>query len=73
MIFKAALAHTSCPLRAELDNVDDVDQLPVDEKEGTIPDQWINGWWTKQLERGLLGERVADMFGGGAVEEDLYG
>ena len=75
MIFKAALAHTRCPLRAELDNVDDVDQLPVDEKEGSIPDEWINGWWTKQLERGLPGGKVADMFndGGGDVEEDLYG
>lgn len=73
MIFKAALAHTRCPLRAELDNVDDVDQLPVDEKEGTIPDEWITGWWLKQLERGLPGKNVSDMFGEGAVEEDLYG
>jgi len=72
MIFKAALAHTRCPLRVELDNVDDV-QLPVDEKEGTIPDEWITGWWLKQLERGLPGKNVSDMFGEGAVEEDLYG
>jgi hypothetical protein len=46
---------------------------PVDEKEGTIPDEWISRWWVKQLERGLPGEKVADMFGGEAVEEDLYG
>lgn len=45
----------------------------MDEKEGTIPDEWINGWWTKQLERGLPGDKVGDMFGGAAVEEDLYG
>jgi hypothetical protein len=37
---------------------------PVDEKEGTIPDEWISRWWVKQLERGLPGEKVADMFGG---------
>jgi len=74
IIFKAALAHTRCPLHAKLDNVDDVDQLPVDEKEGTIPYEWINGLWTKQLERGLLGGKVADMFNeGGDIEEDLYG
>jgi hypothetical protein len=73
MIFKAALAHTRCPLRAELDNVDDVDQLPVEEKAGTIPDEWINGWWMKQLEKDLPGKTVSDMFGEGAVEEDLYG
>ena len=77
MIFKAALTHTRCPLRAELDNVDDVDQLPVEPKEGTIPDEWINGWWRKQLQRGLPGKMVVDMFGEGPVndedEEDIYG
>jgi len=41
MIYKAALAHTRCPLPVELDNVDDIDQLPVPEKEGTIPEEWI--------------------------------
>ena len=44
MIYKAALAHTRCPLRVELDNVDDIDRLPVPESEGTIPEEWINGW-----------------------------
>jgi hypothetical protein len=29
MIFKAALTHTRYPLHAELDNVDDIDQLPA--------------------------------------------
>ena len=73
MIYKAALAHTRCPLRAELDNIDDVDQLPVEEKEGTIPDEWIAGWWMKQLDKGLPSKKVSDMFGEGDVEEDLYG
>jgi hypothetical protein len=41
MIYKAALAHTRCPLR---DNVDDIDRLPVPESEGTIPEECINGW-----------------------------
>ena len=43
MIFKTAPAHTRCLLRAELDNVHDFDQLPVDEKEGIILDERING------------------------------
>jgi len=49
MIYKAALAHTRCPLRVELDNVDDIDQLPVPEKEGTIPEESMSGWWLTKL------------------------
>ena len=37
MIYKGALAKTRCPLHAKLDNVDDIDILPVDEHEGTVP------------------------------------
>jgi hypothetical protein len=73
MIYKAALAHTRCPLRVELDNVDDVDQLPVEEKEGTIPDEWVTGWWLKKVDRGLPGKDIVDMFRGGVEEPDLYG
>ena len=54
MIYKAALAHTRCPLRAELDNVDDIDQLPVPEKEGTIPEEWMSGWWLAKFLRGVF-------------------
>ena len=51
MIYKAALAHTKCPLRAELDNVDDIDQLSVPEKEGAFPEEWMSRWWLTKLER----------------------
>ena len=73
MIFKAALAHTRCPLRAEFENVDDIDQLPVDEKEGTIPDEWITGWWLKKLDKNLPGKVIIDMFSLEEAELDLYG
>ena len=57
--------------------MDDIDQLPVEEKEGTIPDEWVTGWWLKQLDRGLPGKEVVDMVRGGAdrggADEDLYG
>jgi hypothetical protein len=45
MIYKAAITHTRCPLRVERDNVDDIDRLPVPKSGGTIPEEWINGWW----------------------------
>ena len=35
-------ADTRCLLYAELDNVDDIDQLPVPEKEGTILEEWMS-------------------------------
>jgi hypothetical protein len=36
MIYKAALTYTRCLLRVELDNLDDIDHLPVPESEGII-------------------------------------
>jgi hypothetical protein len=73
MIYKASLAHTRCPLRAELDNVDDIDQLPVPEKKGIIPKEWMSGWWSDKLERGLPSQPIIDMVHGEEEEEDLYG
>jgi hAT family C-terminal dimerisation region len=71
MIYKAVLAHTRCPLRAELDNVDDIDQLPIEEKERTIPDEWVTGRRLNKLDSGLP---IINMVGARAnwVEEDLY-
>lgn len=71
MIYKAVLAHTRCPLRAELDNVDDIGQLPIEEKERTIPDEWVTGWRLNKLDSGLP---IINMVGARAhgVEEDLY-
>ena len=75
MIYKAALSHTRCPLLVELDHIDDVDQLPIEEKDGTIPDEWVTGWWLKKLERGLPSAPITNMMGPSVDEddEDLYG
>jgi hypothetical protein len=73
MIYNAALAHTRCPLHVELDGVDEIDQLPVREKEGTIPEEWMSGWWLTKLEKGLPSQPIIDMFYGEDEEEDLYG
>jgi hypothetical protein len=58
-------------LRAELDNVDDIDQLPIEEKERTIPDEWVTGWRLNKLDSGLP---IINMVGARAhgVEEDVY-
>ena len=51
MIYKAALIHIKCPLHAELDNVDNIDQLSVPEKEGAFLEEWMSRWWLTKLER----------------------
>jgi len=85
MIYKGALAKTRCPLRDELENVDDIDRLPIDECEGKIPDEWTQAWWLKNLGKTstidpniidmyrLSDEPMADEEGEEEEEEDLYG
>ena len=73
MMYKAALAHTRCPLHVELDNIDDIDQLPIPEKKGTFPEEWMSGWWLTKLERGLPSQSIVDMVYGEDEDEDLYG
>jgi hypothetical protein len=60
---------------AELDNVDDIDRLPVPESKGTIPEERINGWWLNKLERSLPNDPIVDMVRSEEDEEvlDLYG
>ena len=73
MIYKAALAHTRCPLHAELDNVNNIDQVPIAEKEGIIPEEWMSGWWLTKLERGLPSKPIIDIIYEEDEDEDLYG
>lgn len=78
MIYKSALAKTRCPLRSELGIVDDINVLPVDELEGTVPEEWTQGWWLKKLGKNSIGENIIDMFHmngdeEGDKEEDIYG
>ena len=56
MIYKRALMNTYCPLYGELDNLNDIDILPVDKHIGTVPDEWTQNWWLKNLgKKSLLG------------------
>ena len=71
MIYKGALAKTRCPLRTELDNVDDIDVLPVDEHEGTVPEEWTQDWWLKNLGKHSISSDVIGMYG--AVDNHVYG
>ena len=86
MIYKGALAKTCCPLREELENVDDIDRLPVDECEGKIPDERTQGWWMKNLGKtSTIDPNIIDMYrlsedpeaheekAEAEEEEDLYG
>jgi hypothetical protein len=57
--------HTRCPLRAELDNVDDIDQLPIPEKEGIFPKERMSGWWLNKLKRGPPSQPIIVMVHGG--------
>jgi hypothetical protein len=47
--------------------------LPVPKSGGTIPEEWINGWWLNKLERDLLGEAFVDMVPLEEDEGDFYG
>src|SRR5579859_5182 len=71
MIYKSALAKTRCPLCAELNNVDDVDVLPVEEKEGTIPEEWMQNWWCEKLGKRTPNPDVIDLFRAG--DDEIYG
>ena len=60
-------------IHAELDNVDDIDQLRIPEKKGTILEEWMSGQQLTKLERGLPSQPIVDMFYGEDEDEDLYG
>ena len=73
-MYKGAITYTSCPLHSELDSIDDVDQLLIEVQDGSISEEWITGWWLKQLDRGLPSEPTIGFVGAVALEdnEDLY-
>jgi len=74
MIYKSALAKTRRPLCSKLDIVDDIDILPIDEHEATVPEEWTQGWWLKKLGKNSIGENIIGMFQmNGYEEEDIYG
>ena len=77
MVYKGALVNIHCPLHGELDNVDDIDILPVDEHVGTVLDEWTQNWWLKNLgKKSILGVDILGMYGLDESEdhdEDIYG
>jgi hypothetical protein len=81
MMYKAALTKTRRPLREQVPLEDDVDteSLAVAEKEGTIPEEWIQDWWLKKVGKLPVGQEMIDgMFGARLAnseeeKEDLYG
>ena len=59
---------------------DDVNNLTVPEREGNVPEEWIQNWWLKKLEKRPIRRDIVEMFhisDGestlGGPEEDLYG
>ena len=46
--------------------------LPINEKEGTILDEWTSNWWLSKLDKGVPRQEVIELF---QLEddEDLYG
>jgi len=82
MMYKAALRKTRTPmLSPEITNEsDDVNSLTVPEREGNIPEEWIQNWWLKKLEKRPIRRDIVEMFQVsdgeidlGGPEEDLYG
>ena len=57
-------------MHAELEVIDDVDELPVAEKEGKIPDEWIANWQLEKLDKMPVKENVLDLFANENDDED---
>ena len=73
MIYKGAPANTRNPLPTELKNTHDMDTtLPINEKEGTIPDEWTSNWWLSKLDKCVPRQEVIELFQS-EDDEDLYG
>ena len=72
MIYKGALANARNPLHTELKNTHDMDStLPINEKEGTIPDEWTSNWWLSKLDKCVPRQEIIELFQS-EDDEDLY-
>jgi hypothetical protein len=79
MMYKATLTKTRRLLRKQVPLEDDADSesLPVPEKEGTIPEEWVQDWWLKKVDKLPVRQKMIEgMFGARLVnekkEKDLY-
>src|SRR5277367_6579396 len=82
MIYKGAFAKShSSPLRAGWKNVDDIDGLPVEEKEGNVPEEWTNNWWLVNIGLTSISSDILNAYNANDDEgdeeeeedEDIYG
>ena len=82
MMYKAVFRKTRTPMLSPeiTDESDDVDSLTIPEREGNVPEEWIQNWWLKKLEKRPIHHEIVEMFHVsdgeselGEPEEDLYG
>jgi hypothetical protein len=77
MIYKAGLVKTKAPLISKPLESLDADALPIGEKEGSVPEEWMEKWWMGKLNRlPIQNTMVQDMFGrlrDSDDEDDIYG
>jgi len=80
MMYKYAMAKTSNPVFMEDPTKEgDLDMYPVPEKEGTIPEEWVQNWWCAKLDKVPVGKvSLEKMFPPPELldlsdEEDIYG
>jgi len=68
MIYKAAVARKG----ELLPNVQvaGADDLPIEERIGTIPREWMQNWWLEKLNRIETSPETLEMFGTVSSEED---
>ena len=68
MIYKMAVARKGELLpNAQFTGADD---LPIEERIGTIPHEWMQNWWLEKLDRIGASAETLDMFSMGNDKED---
>ena len=78
MFYKYAMARAKHPLYMEEPSKEgDVETYPVPEKEGVIPEEWVQNWWCAKLDKVPVGRYLLrGCFLNQSEEEeeeDLYG
>ena len=77
MMYKYAMTKSSNPLCVDEPLRDeDAESYPVSEKEGRVPEEWIESWWWTKLDKLAVGRPPAEtllLSEDSDDEEDLYG
>jgi len=68
MIYKAAVARKGEPLPDV--QVTGADDLPIEERIGTIPHKWMQNWWLEKLDKIETSAETLKIFGIISSEED---